>query len=180
MSEHIHIDGQNEEVEFEQEDLGARPILMFLAALVVGCLLVALLLRGMYRYLDAYENRHEPVQNPLAQQGRTDPRLVGPENVAKFPQPRLESNETVEIDQFRLQEEQALNSYGWGRRGSWRGANLPSTRAMELIAQRGLPTWPQAGRGSAIGGDTVNKRRRIRHQRPAGEEEVIVRGKFGF
>jgi hypothetical protein len=144
MSEHIHIDGQNEEVEFEQEDLGARPILMFLAALVVGCLLVALLLRGMYRYLDAYENRHEPVQNPLAQQGRADPRLVGPENVAKFPQPRLESNETVEIDQFRLQEEQALNSYGWVDEGAG-VVRIPIDRAMELIAQRGLPTRPQAG-----------------------------------
>jgi hypothetical protein len=144
MSEDIHIDGQNEEVEFEQEDLGARPILIFLAALVIGCLLVALLLKGMYRYLDAYENRHEPIQNPMAQQSRADPRLVEPGDIAKFPQPRLETNETIEINQFRLQEEQALNSYGWVDQEAG-VVRIPIDRAMELVAQRGLPTRPQAG-----------------------------------
>ena len=30
MTDDLHIDGQNEEVEFEREDLGAKPILIFL------------------------------------------------------------------------------------------------------------------------------------------------------
>ena len=144
MREDIHIDGQNEEVEFEQEDLGARPILIFLAALVIGCVLVALLLRGLYSYLDAYQNRHEPVQNPLAQQTRTDPRLVEPGDIAKFPQPRLETNETIDINKFRLQEEQTLNSYGWVDQEAG-VVRIPIDRAMELLAQRGLPTRPPAG-----------------------------------
>ena len=54
MSDDIHIDGHNEKAGFEQEDLSAKPILIFLLALIVGCLLVALILRGMYSYLDAY------------------------------------------------------------------------------------------------------------------------------
>ena len=100
MGEDIHIDGQNEEVEFEQEDLGARPILIFLVALVIGCVLVALVLKGLYGYLDASEKRHEPIQNPLAQQTRADTRLVAPGDISKFPQPRLETNETIEINKF--------------------------------------------------------------------------------
>ena len=68
MSDDIHIDGHNEEIEFEREDLGAKPILIFLVALVIGCVLVALVLKGLYSYLDAYENRHQPTQNPLVQQ----------------------------------------------------------------------------------------------------------------
>ena len=144
MSDDIHIDGQHEEVEFERQDLTAKPIIIFLLGLTIGCVVVALLLRGLYSYLDAYENHHEPVQSPLVQQTSADTRVVSPNAIAKFPQPRLETNETTEINAFRLQEEQTLNSYGWvdQQAGIMR---IPINRAMELTAQRGLPTRPQAG-----------------------------------
>ena len=76
MSDDIHIDGQNEEMDFEREDLGAKPILYLLLGLIVGCVLVALVLKGLYSYLDAYENRHQPAQNPLVQQTTADTRTV--------------------------------------------------------------------------------------------------------
>ena len=144
MSDDIHIDGHNEEADFERQDLGAKPIILFLVALTAFCLLVALLVKGMYSYLDAYQTRHEPVQSPLVQQTKADTRTVAPGDVTKFPQPRLESHETTEINAFRLQEEETLHSYGWvdQQAGTVR---IPIDRAMELIAQRGLPTRPQAG-----------------------------------
>jgi hypothetical protein len=144
MSDDIHIDGQNEEVDFEREDLGAKPILIFLLALTIACVLVALALKGLYSYLDAYENRHQPVQNPLVQQTTTDTRTVERGDIKKFPQPRLESDETTEINAFRLQEEQTLNSYGWVDEQAG-VVRIPIDRAMALVAQRGLPTRPQAG-----------------------------------
>jgi hypothetical protein len=144
MSEDIHLDGQNEEVEFEREDLEAKPILIFLVVLTVICVLVALLLRGMYSYMDARENRNQSDQSPLVQQTTADTRVVGPGEITKFPQPRLESTETKEINAFRLQEEQTLNSYGWVDQQAG-VVRIPINRAMELMAQRGLPTRPQAG-----------------------------------
>lgn len=144
MSDDFHIDGQNEEAEFEQEDLGAKPILIFLLTLTIVCVLVALILKGMYSYLDAYENRRQPVQNPLVQQTTADTRTVGPGDIAKFPQPQLETSETTEINAFRLQEEWTLNSYGWVDQQAG-VVRIPIDRAMELVAQRGLPTRPQAG-----------------------------------
>src|SRR5437016_2302362 len=111
MSDDTHIDGHNQEVEFEREDLAPKPILLFLLGLIVACLLVALVLRGMYSYLDAYENRHEPVQSPLVQQTTADTRTVAPGEIVKFPQPRLETDERREINDFREQEEETLNSY---------------------------------------------------------------------
>jgi hypothetical protein len=144
MSDDIHIDGQNEEVEFEREDLGAKPILIFLAGLTLGCVLVALVLKGMYSYLDAYENRQQPAQNPLVQQTTADTRLVAPGDVAKFPQPRLETNEPAEINGFRMQEENTLHSYAWVDQPAG-VVRIPIDRAMELVAQRGLPTRPQTG-----------------------------------
>jgi hypothetical protein len=144
MTDDVHIDGHNEEAGFEQEDLGAKPILIFLASLIVGCLLVGLGLRGMYRYLDAYENHQQTMQSPLVPRTTADTRVIEPGNIAKFPQPRLESNETTEINAFRLQEAQTLHSYGWVDQQSG-VMRIPIDRAMELVAQRGLPTRPQAG-----------------------------------
>jgi hypothetical protein len=144
MRDDIHIDGHNEEAGFEREDLGPKPILIFLVLLTVGCVLVAIALRGLYGYLDAYENRRQPVQNPLAAPTRADTRVVEPGDVAKFPQPRLETNEPAEINDFRVQEEKTLHSYGWVDEQAG-VVRIPIDRAMELVAQRGLPTRPQAG-----------------------------------
>jgi hypothetical protein len=144
MSDDIHIDGQNEEMDFEREDLGAKPILTFLLSLTIGCVLVAVVLRGLYSYLDTYEGRRQPVQNPLALPTTADTRIVEQGDIKKFPQPRLETDETTEINNFRMQEEQTLNSYGWVDQSAG-VARIPIDRAMALLAQRGLPTRPQAG-----------------------------------
>jgi hypothetical protein len=134
----------NEHAEFEREDLAAKSIFSFLAGLAVVCLLVYFLLKGMYAVLDAYEKAHQPQQGPLVQQTKADTRIVVPGDIAKFPQPRLESNERLEINDFRMQEEKILNSYGWIDQQAGM-VRIPIDRAMELVAQRGLPTQPQAG-----------------------------------
>src|SRR6266446_7167897 len=144
MSDDTHIDGHNREVEFEREDLAPKPILLFLLALIVGCLMVALVLRGMYSYLDVYENHHEPAQSPLVEPTTADTRTVSPGDITKFPQPRLETDERREINDFRDQEEQTLNSYGWVDQQNG-VVRIPIDRAMQLLAQRGLPTRPQIG-----------------------------------
>jgi hypothetical protein len=58
--------------------------------------------------------------------------------------PRLETNERLEIKDFRTQEEQTLNSYGWVDQPNG-VVRIPIERAMQLLAQRGLPTRPQIG-----------------------------------
>jgi hypothetical protein len=150
MSEDLHIDGQNGGGEFEREDLAPKPILLFLLGLIVACVLVALVLRGLYGFMDAYESQHQPALNPLAQQTTADTRVVTPGDITKFPQPRLETNEPMEINAFRLQEEQTLNSYDWVDRPAG-VVRIPIDRAMELLAQRGLPTRPQTVPDGSMG-----------------------------
>jgi hypothetical protein len=144
MSDDTHIDGHDQEMDFEREDLTPKPILIFLGSLAVGCVLVYFILRGMYSYLDSYENQHQPVQSPLVQQTTVDTRIVSPGDITKFPQPRLEGDEWREINEFREQEEQTLNSYGWVDQQAG-VVRIPIDRAMQLMAQRGLPTRPQSG-----------------------------------
>ena len=128
--------------EFEREDLSAKGVFSFLIGLAAVCVLVYFILRGMYAYLDAYQKAHQPPQSPLVKTTEADTRTVAPEDITKFPQPRLERNERLEINDFRLQEEKTLNSYGWvdEKAGVVR---IPIERAMQLVEQRGLPTRPQ-------------------------------------
>jgi len=143
MTDDIHVDGHND-AEFERQDLASRPILLFLLALIIGCGVVALVLRGMYSYLDSYANHHEPVQSPLVQPTTANTRITVPGDIKKFPQPRLETDERREINDFREQEEETLNSYGWVDQQAG-VVRIPIDRAIQLIAERGLPTRPQSG-----------------------------------
>jgi hypothetical protein len=129
---------------FERQDLSAHGVFAFLISLAVGGVLVYFVVWGLYDFMDARQRSHQPQQSPLVKQVETDTRNVSPDEITKFPQPRLERNERVEIKDFRLKEEQTLNSYGWvdEKAGVVR---IPIERAMQLVAQRGLPTTPRAG-----------------------------------
>lgn len=81
-----------------------------------------------------------------AEQDTREPRYQSTNERIKqeFPEPRLEDNERTELNDFRYGEEERLNSSGWVDQSAG-VAHIPITHAMELIAQRGLPTIPQAG-----------------------------------
>jgi len=149
MSEEIKHHALDSDAQFEQQDMSPRGVYAFLIGLAIAGILVAVFLWGMYRVLDAYQKKHQPPQNPLVESAETDTRSLHPGEVRAdiektFPQPRLETNERLEINDFRLKEEQTLNSYGFvdEKAGVLR---VPVDRAMQLIAQRGLPTTPKVG-----------------------------------
>ena len=144
MTEDIRHHAHDPSQEVERQDMSPGSVYAFLIGLAVAGLIVYFVLWGFYHGMDAYERRHEPPQNPLVPAASIDTRNIKPETIDKFPQPRLERNERVEINDFRLQEEQTLNSYGWVDQKAG-VVRIPVERAMELVAQRGLPTTPRAG-----------------------------------
>jgi hypothetical protein len=132
---------------YEREDMSARSVFLFLTGLGLICVLVYFFLRGMYGYLEAYDRAHQPAQNPLKPPAAVDTREVRTGEVnsevkARFPEPRLESDERTEIKDFRLAEERTLNSYGWVNQQAGT-VHIPIERAMQLVAERGLPVRPQ-------------------------------------
>jgi hypothetical protein len=129
---------------FERQDMTAQSVFAFLISLAVGGVLVYFVIWGLYHFMDARQRSHQPPQGPLVKQVETDTRIVLPEEITKFPQPRLERNERVEINDFRLKEEQTLSTYGWVDEKAG-VIHIPIERAMQLVAQRGLPTVPKAG-----------------------------------
>jgi hypothetical protein len=126
---------------FEQEDLSSRSALYFLAGLVLVCVVVYLIVFGMYRFLDSYATAHQPPMSPMVTP-ETDTRAVTPGNAETFPQPRLEENERTQLRSFIEDQDRKLATYDWvdKDRGTVR---IPIDRAMELIAQRGLPVHPE-------------------------------------
>lgn len=138
------------EAGYEQQDLGGRPIYVFLIVLAIACVVVAVALWGGYRAVDAYLEGRQVKQGPLARAPRpSDSRnaqvpAINEEIIKTIPRPRLEENERTELREFREQEDARLHSYGWVD-ASAGTVHVPIDRAMELIAQRGLPTEPRVG-----------------------------------
>ncbi len=139
----------HDEVRFERRDLSSKAILGSLFALAVFVAMVYFIVLGTYKFGDWYEATHQTAQNPMAQPADADIRSTNAVTTAariekNFSQPRLETNERIENNDFRLQEEQKLHSYGWADQQGG-AVRIPIDRAMELIAQRGLNTTPRAG-----------------------------------
>ena len=135
---------QNPEVDFEHRDLDMASILAFLFGLAVFGLILHFVLLGMYSFMDKYTVRHQPPPNPLATTVESRTRQVPPQARDKFPEPRLEVNERTELQGFLQYQEERLHSYGWVDEKAG-VMHIPIEVAMQIIAQRGLPTRSQAG-----------------------------------
>jgi hypothetical protein len=132
----------NDEVQFEREDLNPGGIFAFLVGLAIVGILIHVILYGAFHYLDQYSKTHQPPQSPLVKAVNGDTRVGTPQDADKFPQPRLEINERYEFTPELMKEEEVLETYGWVDQKSGT-VHIPVERAMELLAQRGLPAAPQ-------------------------------------
>ena len=81
-----------------------------------------------------------------------------PMEVQAFPKPRLQGDDVQEMHDQLYSEEGRLQSYGWVDQDSGE-ARIPVARAMELIAERGLPVRsaapPDAAAAPGPGGPAV-------------------------
>jgi len=138
--------------EFEHEDLNPRSVFVFLVVLAVICIGAAIVIVGMYKYLDAYQRAHQPPQNPLVAPKVEKTRPTAAETRADiratFPEPRLEEDERSQLNTFLAEQNHQLNSYGWVDEKAG-VAHIPIERAMELTVQRGLPVISQNAAASA-------------------------------
>lgn len=147
---------------FERQDLSPRNIFYFLIILGVSIIASIFILRGLYEFLDKHERASQPAVSPLVTSIPEDTRHVAPRYPqTAFPDPKLEEDERTQLNGIRTAEENTLNSYGWvnQQQGIVR---IPIERAMDLLAQRGLPVRPQSeaapgGRQDTPAGNTRKK-----------------------
>jgi hypothetical protein len=63
------------------------------------------------------------------------------------PQPQLQPDPVADYNEYRLSDQEKLNSYGWVDKKAGI-ARIPIDKAMGLVVERGLP-WKKPGTGPA-------------------------------
>ena len=116
------------EVGHELRDVNFRPIVWGFVGFVMLCVIAFAVAAGVLRVFSTHDAEVSPRANPLASNyGRRLP-----------PEPRLQANPVADLDALHAAEDTVLNSYGWVDK-SHNTVRIPVARAMELLAQRGLP-----------------------------------------
>jgi len=144
QTEHENSTGHG---SYERRDVGIAGVLYFLVGLAVAGVIVHFVVSGLFSYLQANSDAQQTPVSPLVTSSVKDTRHLPPEYKGdyqeylqkNFPSPQLEIDERTELNKDRLREEQTLNTYDWidQKAGTVR---IPIDRAMDLIAQRGLPS----------------------------------------
>lgn len=111
---------------YEPRDINVRAVLWFAIALVAMAILIHLAVAGLFVL---FKKEHPSPEAPsrIAMQ---------PKPLAAVP--RLQVNPVEDLEQFRRAEETKLDSYGWVDKQAGI-VRIPIKRAMQLIAERGLP-----------------------------------------
>ena len=127
---------------YERQDVGVPGVVYFLIALAVAAILVHFIIAGLYSFLEKRTEAAQPAISPMIHNAPKDTRKLPADYKdylkQNFPSPQLEIDERTQLNQIRMEEEQMLASYGYvdEKAGTIR---IPIERAMDLIAQRGLP-----------------------------------------
>jgi hypothetical protein len=112
----------------EPSEVGIRRIFSFGAALVVMMVVVMSALWLVMGYFARDEK----------QLAANRPRLFNMDDPGLYPAPNLERDDEYEMKVYREEERAALANYGWvdPKAGI---AHIPIDRAIEILAERGLP-----------------------------------------
>jgi hypothetical protein len=119
----------NPHVHHEPDDVNVVAVTKFGIALALMIVLTLFLLWGLFNYFKHQEAAASPPGPP------------GP--AAQLPpEPRLEKTPVLDLRELREAEDQALDRYAWvdPNKGVVR---IPVERAIDILAQRGLPSRPE-------------------------------------
>ena len=160
-----HSSEQSVREGFEVTDAHTGEIFVFLAALFisVGVFFVVCFVMGIgiNRFLDKQDGpankwsaqnqiapRKEIESNPVLQQKQLA------KLTQQFPTPRLETDDgNQDLTDLHAREDLLLTHYSWVDRGKGT-VRIPIERAMEIIAQKGLPVAPAEQQQTAMFGDS--------------------------
>jgi hypothetical protein len=131
---------------FERRDISTGAVIWFLVGLAVAGAIITIAVTGFFHYLQRRSEAEQAPISPLVTNAPIDTRHLSSDYrdylKQNFPSPQLEINERTQLDQIRLKEEETLATYGWVDQKAG-VVRIPIERAMDLIAQRGLPTRTQ-------------------------------------
>jgi hypothetical protein len=148
---------------YEQSDVRVTGIVVFLTSLAIFVAVTGVLCYGIGKWIN---NIHAKEDGPNSKWTTTaNIRDLGnlPNNpemqnkvaqlTEQFPAPRLQLDDgNQEIADIHSREDLLLDNYSWADQSQGK-VRIPIERAMELIAQRGLPVAPTAQEAPLMAGD---------------------------
>ena len=150
---------------FESSDVRVSGVVTFLISLAIFAVVTAVLAYGIGKVLNARMARED---GPPSKWSRTvDMRPLGDlassaemqnkmaEMTQKFPTPRVQTDDgNQDVADLHAREDLLLDNYSWVD-GTHAKVRIPIERAMELIAQRGLPVAPSVQTAPLMTGESA-------------------------
>jgi hypothetical protein len=142
-------DPESRKVGYELADANVKDTAIFLVILGMSVAVVFVLAFGIGKLINMELVRQDGPPNKWAQMSGvkpgnlvSDPRIQQQQlqqMVKRFPTPRLQTDDgNMEVAQMHAREDMLLNHYSWVDEQK-QTVRIPITRAMQLLAQRGLP-----------------------------------------
>jgi hypothetical protein len=120
------------EAGHEKRDGSVRSIALTVGAFIVVGLVLHFALAGLQ-----WAFKKETAREDRKIGGFVAEPAIAAERV-HFPEPNLQVQPRADLQSFRAREEAELNSYGWINKTAG-VVRIPVSRAMDLLAERGLP-----------------------------------------
>jgi hypothetical protein len=179
----------------EDQDLSIRGVVLFLASLVIAAAASFFAIMAFQWGLEQWEKRNDaqltPMENQLQKQRGAPPQSQFGAAIGKyegegvkppadwvereraeqrmrntFPTPRLQYDDTHDLNLFRNSENEWLDSAGKDANGK---IHIPVSRAMDLLLQRGLPAVKGPFLPPPPQAVPTNPSRESTHQSPLGK-----------
>jgi hypothetical protein len=104
--------------------------LVAILGMMVAGLLVHFVVVGLWKTLEGESRATDAAKPPV---------LTAPDRLP--PEPRLQPDDVSDLHRLRQAEDDVLDSYAWVDKDQG-VVRIPVARAMNLLAERGLPDWP--------------------------------------
>jgi hypothetical protein len=145
---------------YEKSDVGITGILVFMMSLGIFVVVTAVLCYGIGKVINARMNREDGPNSKWTQ--TVDIRQLGnlpsspamqnkvAELTQTFPTPRVQLDDgNQDVADLHAREDILLDNYSWVDKSKGK-VRIPIERAIELIAQRGLPVAPAATQSAPL------------------------------
>jgi len=152
MNPDSHPVKSNGHADYERKDISVNGVVVFLIGIAALVVISYFVVDVFYHVLEKHFEAEQTPVSPLVTNAQQDTRRIPPqygEDYAKylkgsFPAPQLETDERTQLNEVRLREEDVLSTYDYVDKNAGT-VRIPIDRAMDILAQRGLPVLPQAG-----------------------------------
>ncbi len=195
MTLHQGSDSESTKAGYELADANVRDTAIFLVVLGASLAVVFVLAFGIGKLIYMELGRQDGPTNKWSQMSgvkpgnlESDPRIQQQQLkalVKRFPTPRLETDDgNMDVAEMHAREDMLLNHYSWVDEQK-QTVRIPITRAMQLLAQRGLPveSEPQDsgrrqgnGQQSAQGQQPSQGQQSSQGQQKSGEQAMFGDG----